>query len=225
MPWSGPRAWPAAISRSARRASSKADSRISVTTALYRGPRRSSRSRQPSVKASEVSLRARSWAPSARTGVKKVASSSMAASLRVEGEIGLVAVLELDLVEALAGLEVAVEVLGDGIDLLGAELLPVTPPDDRRQRPGVFRRRLGRRGRGRRRRGGGGRARARGRWRGRLGERKRRGRERGGEPREPHGLQETAAGLGTRRSRVRPGQSGHEGLLGGAIGTARSYSP
>src|SRR6058998_1029752 len=133
MPWSAPRARPAAISRSARRASSSAESRISVTTALYLGPRRSSRSRQPSVSACEVSLRARSRAPSARTGVKKVASSSMAASLRMEGEIGLVAVRELDFVQAFAGLEVAVEILGDGFDLLATQVLAIAPPDDRRQ--------------------------------------------------------------------------------------------
>src|SRR5262245_7721054 len=121
MPCSRPRGLPEAISRSALRASASADSRITVTTALYRGPSFSSRSRQLVANSTGDSLRARMRAASSRTGRKCVASSIMAAS-GVEGGVGLVAVRELGLSHPLASLQAAIQLARDRLHLLGRQV-------------------------------------------------------------------------------------------------------
>src|SRR5262245_36305843 len=90
----------------------------------------------------------------------------MAAS-GVEDGVGLVAVRELEIAQAPAGLNATVELARDGLDLVGGQVLAVTPANDLGERAGVLGQRRGRcRGGGCRgfggigwsRRGGGGRA-------------------------------------------------------------------
>src|SRR5262245_42629597 len=137
MPCRRPRYLPAAISRSALRASVSAASRITVTTAWYRGPSFSRRSRQPVASSIGESLRARTRAASSRTGKKCVASSIIATS-SVEGGVGLVAVRELGFAHPLASLQPTVQLPRDGLELIRGQVLPVSSPDDLGQRASVL---------------------------------------------------------------------------------------
>src|SRR2546425_8967008 len=103
----------------------------------------------------------------------------MAAS-GVEGEVGLVAVDELALAQALATLDTTVELAGHGFELLGREVLAVAAAHDLRQRARI----LGDLGRRRGGSGGGGlRGCAAAGRRGGLGQREDGGREGRGEAR------------------------------------------
>src|SRR6267142_1795937 len=171
------------MSRSACRASIRAGSSSSVTTAFSFRPVVESRSRQPSVSSTGESCLVRSRAASSRTGRKKTEGSSMAAS-GAEDEVGFVAVRELDRAQALSGIDAALQLFGDGLELIGIEMLPIATLNDRRQRLRVFRGRLVPRRRGGLAGVGGGGARFRG-----LHEHARRSAERGGKTGESHELQ------------------------------------
>src|SRR5439155_14763761 len=82
MPWSGPRYFPRPISRSAVRAAASASSPASVTTAFSFRPCVSSRSRASSTSATGETSRARTFAASRRSGVKKCGPGSVTSVAR-----------------------------------------------------------------------------------------------------------------------------------------------
>src|SRR5215471_12051170 len=137
MPCSSPLFLPEPISFSACFASASALSRITVTTALYLGPSFSSRSRQPVASSTGESFLARMRDASSRTGRKYVASSIMSAS-GVEGDVGLVAVRELEIAQRAAERDPAVQLARDALELVRRQVLAVAAADDLGERAGVL---------------------------------------------------------------------------------------